>query len=73
MGARDIHLRDVQLARDFRLAATLKIDRLHHHALATLTPHERSQLADELKRGLDDMSRELLRAADAAVGEAAMR
>ena len=46
---------------------------LHHHALATLTPHERSTLAHDLKRGLDEMSRELLRAADATVGEAAMR
>jgi hypothetical protein len=46
---------------------------LHHHALETLSPLERAQLADELKTGLDDMSRELLRAADAAIGEAAMR
>ena len=46
---------------------------LHHQALATLSPFERSQLADELKRNLDDISRELLRAADVAVGEAAMR
>jgi hypothetical protein len=46
---------------------------LHLQALATLTPHERSLLRDELGRGLDAMSRELLRAADAAVGEAAMR
>jgi hypothetical protein len=46
---------------------------LHHHALETLSPLERSQLADELKTGLDDMSRELLRTADAAIGEAAMR
>lgn len=46
---------------------------LHHHAFATLTPAERSELADDLKRGLDPTSRELLRAADAAVGEAAMR
>jgi hypothetical protein len=46
---------------------------LHHHALAELTPVERSLLADLLGRGLDVMSRELLRAADAAVGEAAMR
>jgi hypothetical protein len=46
---------------------------LHHHALATVTPIERSLLADQLGRGLDAMSRELLQAADAAVGEAAMR
>lgn len=46
---------------------------LHHHALASLTPFERSHLAGELKRGLDETSRELLRAADVAVGEAAMR
>jgi Golgi phosphoprotein 3 GPP34 len=46
---------------------------LHHHALATLTPVERSLLSARLGRGLDVMSRELLQAADAAVGEAAMR
>lgn len=46
---------------------------LHHHALATLDPAERSQLTQQLGRRLDAMSRELLKAADAAVGEAAMR
>lgn len=54
---------------------------LHHHALATLSPSERAQLARQIEEGLHDdhephlnaMSRELLRAADAAVGEAAMR
>ncbi|GAA3914189.1 GOLPH3/VPS74 family protein [Actinoplanes auranticolor] len=54
---------------------------LHHHALATLSPYERSLLAQQIQLGLDDkattgvrvMLRELLRAADAAVGEAAMR
>lgn len=46
---------------------------LHHHALVTLSSSERSDLADELKRGLGEMPRELLRAADAAIGEAAMR
>ena len=54
---------------------------LHHHALATLSPSERSLLARQIEQGLHDdnnprlkaMSRELLRAADAAVGEAAMR
>ena len=54
---------------------------LHHHALATLSPYERSLLARQIEQGLTDdgkprlkeMSRELLRAADAAVGEAAMR
>jgi hypothetical protein len=46
---------------------------LHHHALFTLDPAERSRLAQQLGRGLDEMSRDLLRAADAAVGEAAMR
>nr|WP_221378317.1 GPP34 family phosphoprotein [Actinoplanes polyasparticus] len=46
---------------------------LHHHALATLSPNEWSWLADELGRRLDDTWRELLQAADSAVGEAAMR
>ncbi|MFI7543814.1 GPP34 family phosphoprotein [Actinoplanes sp. NPDC049599] len=54
---------------------------LHHHALATLSPSERSMLTRQIQLGLDDkattgmqaMLRELLRAADAAVGEAAMR
>jgi hypothetical protein len=46
---------------------------LHHHALSTLDPAERAQLTQQLGRRLDDMSRELLKAADAAVGEAAMR
>jgi hypothetical protein len=46
---------------------------LHHHALATLSPDERSGLAEQLHRGLDGPSWELLRAADAAVGAAAMR
>jgi hypothetical protein len=54
---------------------------LHHHALATLSPNERSLLARQIQQGLQDrgkpglkeMLQELLRAADAAVGEAAMR
>ncbi|WP_212987259.1 GOLPH3/VPS74 family protein [Actinoplanes auranticolor] len=54
---------------------------LHHHALATLSPYERSLLTQQIQAGLSDagkpgikaMLRELLRAADAAVGEAAMR
>jgi hypothetical protein len=54
---------------------------LHHHAFATLSPHERSLLGRLIKAALTDpgvpgikaMLRELLRAADAAVGEAAMR
>jgi hypothetical protein len=46
---------------------------LHHHALATLSPDERSGLAEQLHQGLDGPSWELLRAADAAVGAAAMR
>lgn len=54
---------------------------LHHHAFATLSSHERSLLGRLIKTGLTDtgspgvkaMLRELLRAADAAVGEAAMR
>lgn len=58
---------------ELMLAGLLLATGLHHHALATLSPLERSELADQLKRGLDPMSRELLRAADAAIGEAAMR
>jgi len=54
------------------LAGLMLATGLHHHALATLTPAERSVLGQRLS-GLDAMSRELLRAADAAVGEAAMR
>jgi hypothetical protein len=54
---------------------------LHHHALATLSSYERSllnqqiraSLASEGKPRISAMLRELLRAADAAVGEAAMR
>lgn len=46
---------------------------LHHQALATLTSLERNVLSYQLGRRLDPMSRELLKAADAAVGEAAMR
>lgn len=46
---------------------------LHHYALSTLTPAERTQLTQQLGAGLDPMSRELLKAADVAVGEAAMR
>jgi hypothetical protein len=46
---------------------------LHHHALAALNPSERSHIADQLRAGLDEVAFELLRAADAAVGEAAMR
>lgn len=45
---------------------------LHHHALATLSPYDRARLSEQLQYGLDPMSRELLRAADAAIGEAAM-
>ncbi|GID33447.1 GPP34 family phosphoprotein [Paractinoplanes brasiliensis] len=55
------------------LAALILATGLHHHAFATLNPADRSYLSDELQRGLDEPSRELLRAADAAVGEAAMR
>jgi hypothetical protein len=46
---------------------------LHHQALATLTSTERLVLSYQLGRRLDPMSRELLKAADTAVGEAAMR
>lgn len=54
---------------------------LHHHAFATLSSRERSSLsgliqaglAHQVVPGLRAMLPELLRAADAAVGEAAMR
>lgn len=46
---------------------------LHHHALATLEPPERARLEDQIRRGLPGPLQELLWAADAAVGEAAMR
>lgn len=46
---------------------------LHHQALATLSASERAHLTDELKNGLGPTARQLLRAVDAAVGEAAMR
>jgi hypothetical protein len=54
---------------------------LHYHALATLSPYERSLLTQQIQLGLEDrattgvgaMLRQVLRAADAAVGEAAMR
>jgi hypothetical protein len=46
---------------------------LHHHALATMTPSERSHIADQLRGGLDEVAFELLCAADAAVSEAAVR
>ncbi|GIE99476.1 hypothetical protein Ari01nite_69410 [Paractinoplanes rishiriensis] len=59
--------------RELVLAGLFLATGLHHHALATLSLHERSVLADQLGQGLDPMSRELLSAADAAIGEAAMR
>ena len=55
------------------LAGLILATGLHHHAFATLDLADRSYLSDELRRGLEEPSRELLRAADAAVGEAAMR
>ncbi|MCM4078292.1 GPP34 family phosphoprotein [Paractinoplanes hotanensis] len=66
---------------DAFLAGLLLATGLHHHAFATLSTHERSLLGGLIKTGLTDpgepgiraMLRELLRAADAAVGEAAMR
>lgn len=60
-------------ASELVLAGLFLATGLHHHALATLTPPERTRLAAQLGRRLDDTSRELLRAADSAVGEAAMR
>lgn len=59
--------------RELVLAGLFLATGLHQHALATLTAHERSVLADQLGQGLDPMSRQLLNAADAAIGEAAMR
>ncbi|GLH99869.1 GPP34 family phosphoprotein [Phytohabitans aurantiacus] len=55
------------------LAGLFLVTGLHHYALSTLAPEERSLLTRQLGMGLDPMSRELLKAADAAVGEAAMR
>ncbi|WP_433721504.1 GOLPH3/VPS74 family protein [Actinoplanes sp. CA-051413] len=66
---------------DVILAGLFLATGLHHHALATLSPYERSLLTQQIKTGLTDpvgsgikaMLRELLHAADAAIGEAAMR
>jgi hypothetical protein len=58
---------------DLVLAGLFLATGLHHYALSTLTPADRTLLAQQLGSGLDPMSRELLKAADAAVGEAAMR
>ncbi len=55
------------------LAGLILATGLHHHAFATLNPDDRSYLSDALKRRLDAPTRELLRAVDVAVGEAAMR
>jgi hypothetical protein len=68
----------VQRGRDLPVAELLLVGLfvaigLHQHALATLTSDERSRLSAQLAVGLPDMLRELLRAADAAVGAAAMR
>jgi hypothetical protein len=46
---------------------------LHQQALSTLTVAEHAVLSGQLEQGLDKPVRELLRAADTAVGEAAMR
>lgn len=46
---------------------------LHHHALATLKLDQRSTLETQIVRSLPAVFRELLRAADIAVGEAALR
>ncbi|WP_229070842.1 GPP34 family phosphoprotein [Actinoplanes sp. DH11] len=54
------------------LAGLVLATGLHHQALDSLSHRQLSWLADELDR-LDGMSRELLRAANAAIGEAAMR
>lgn len=54
------------------VAGLFLVTGLHHHALALLTPDQHALLAGHLS-DLDDESRELLKAADVAVGEAAMR
>ncbi|MFC7527554.1 GPP34 family phosphoprotein [Actinoplanes sp. GCM10030250] len=55
------------------LAGLILATGLHHYALATSTPAERAVLNRMLADGLDPVSRDLLKAADVAVGEAAMR
>ncbi|GAA2617127.1 GPP34 family phosphoprotein [Paractinoplanes durhamensis] len=55
------------------LAGLLLATGLHHLALATLTPLERAALAEQMSCGLHESMRHLLQAANAAVGEAAMR
>ncbi|XVV10862.1 GPP34 family phosphoprotein [Actinoplanes sp. CA-131856] len=54
------------------LAGLFEVTGLHQHALATLTSAERAVLSS-MVRHLNPMWGELLRAVDAAVGEAAMR
>nr|WP_221383162.1 GPP34 family phosphoprotein [Actinoplanes polyasparticus] len=55
------------------LAGLILATGLHHHAFATLDAADRSYLTGEIRDRLDEPTRTLLRAADAAVGEAAMR
>lgn len=65
--------RDLKLSwEDLFVAGLLLATGLDKHALATLTQSDRSVLLAQLK-GLDEESRALLRAADAAVGDAAIR
>ncbi|WIM99940.1 GPP34 family phosphoprotein [Actinoplanes oblitus] len=57
---------------DLLLAGLMFATGLHQHALASLTPSDRRTLSEELSSRLDSSSRQLLKAADAAVGEAAL-
>ena len=59
--------------RQLVLAGLFLATGLHCHAMATLTPSQRARLAAMLRDGLDGTSQELLRTADAVIGDAAMR
>lgn len=66
--SRGLLLDDPQLL----LAGLFLATTLHQHALATLGPDDLARLTDQLKRRLDTTSRELLKAADNAVADAAL-
>ncbi|MEV6299860.1 GPP34 family phosphoprotein [Actinoplanes sp. NPDC051861] len=55
------------------LAGLMAATGLHEHALATLTSADRAALNGQLKNGLDGMLWALILAAEASVGEGAMR